>query len=160
MSFHSISSLKIISRRLLKPSTALLRVKRWTQVTGPFENNSQHVPCSAIIFDINLVGEINKLHWKVIDSTLVSNNPYMWVQHNNWRDFPDFCEETRCSFEHLGHTKTTEDTCFPDKTVIPNNMHPLVLSGGDEWSESYQFGKWNKPALVTHIEDIKTSPVE
>lgn len=117
---------------------------RWTQISGPFEDNEKIMPCGAIVFDTNIRGDLNLQHWRKIETTLSKDNPYMWVQSNNWREFSNFCHDKSCAFEHMGATRAING-CFPDKSVIPANMHPEVLKVGDSYDEVYQFGQWRHP---------------
>lgn len=128
-------------RRIAQTLFDSLGKARWTQVTGPFESNIRHVRCGAIFFDTNIRGDLNKAHWAKIESTLTINDPFMWIMQNNMKDFNEYCSAQRCGFERLGATKSKKG-CFPDASVIPHNMHPAVVHGGDSWNEEYHFGKW------------------
>ena len=72
-----------------------------------------------------------------------------WIQQNNWVDFKTYCASSGCAFQHLGTTRTKDGSCYPDMSVVPNNMHPEVLKAGDSWYERYQFGKWE----TFHVDD-------
>ena len=136
-------------RRIAERLRAVYDSSRWTQVRGSFENSTEHVRCGAIVFDTNIRGHLNRLHWKRIEELLTLENPVMWIQQNNWVDFKTYCASSGCAFQHLGTTRTKDGSCYPDMSVVPNNMHPEVLKAGDSWYERYQFGKWE----TFHVDD-------
>ena len=51
-------------RRIAERLRAVYDSSRWTQVRGAFENSTEHVRCGAIVFDTNIRGHLNRLHWK------------------------------------------------------------------------------------------------
>eukprot|EP01047_Picozoa_sp_COSAG01_P016888 COSAG01_NODE_879_length_12944_cov_9.811021_3_plen_592_part_00 len=115
---------------------------RWDIIAGRFENLERDIPCSLIFYDTNIKGPINNQHWATIERHLVSSAPMMFVQSNNWDGYQSWCVPNGCAFRPLGATKVDEDRCYPDRSIIPDNMHPAVLSQGDAWNEPYTLGKW------------------
>ena len=77
-------------RRIAERLRAVYDSSRWTQVRGAFENSTEHVRCGAIVFDTNIRGHLNELHWKKIEELLTLENPVMWIQQNNWVDFKTY----------------------------------------------------------------------
>ena len=135
-------------RRIADTIRSTYGESRWVQVVGPFERNTIHVRCGAIVFDTNIAGALNVLHWKKVEETLTIENPYMWVQQNNWANYAAHCASTLCGFRHFGSTSVRNGSCYPDSTVIPRNMHPAVLDAGNEWNERYEFGRWETFRLI------------
>ena len=117
--------------------------RRWTIHAGPFEGNKQKHACKAIMFDTNIRGYLSVMHWQTIETTLTDAKPYMWVVESKWLEYPSYCaNSTMCRFDPYGKTET-KDGCFPDWSVVPQNMHPDVLKTGNSFNVEYQFGKWN-----------------
>ena len=129
-------------RRIAERLRVIYDSSRWTQVRGAFENSTERVRCGAIVFDTNIRGHLNQLHWKKIEELLTLENPVMWIQQNNWADFKTYCASSGCAFQHFGTTRTKDGSCYPDMSIVPKNMHPAVLKAGNSWYEQYQFGKW------------------
>ena len=135
-------------RRISETIRTMYDETRWLQVAGPFEENTVRARCGAIVFDTNIAGPLNRLHWAKLEETLTIENPYMWVQHNNWEDYAAYCSNVGCGFHHFGSTRVKDNECCPDNTVIPSNMHPAVLDAGNSWNEQYQFGRWQTFRLI------------
>jgi hypothetical protein len=116
--------------------------ERWVMHGGRFENMVPNKTCDLIVFDTNLNGPINDQHWRVVDRYLKHKNTVMIIQHNTWSGYKSYCTTKKCTFKHLGSLQSGSGGCFPDKSIMPSNMHPHVLSTGDSWNEGYQYGIW------------------
>ena len=120
---------------------ALYGKNRWKVHSGRFENASPKKKCDLVLFDTNLVGSVNDQHWKVVDKYLQHPGTIMLVQHATWEGYESYCKPQKCTFKHRGHLGT-KNGCYPDRSIIPKNMNPAVLSAGNGWNEGYQYGIW------------------